>query len=170
MKTSKIFLFFFGILLMSVALTAQPSGGPYGPVQQYYEIPDVPGAIYFVSPDGDARVSGLSLESPTTIETAIEKAVSGDAVVLRGGTYRTGNLTFNQHIVIQPYQDEHPVLKGTKIADTWEKAVENLWVTNWPHLFPGNPESWWPREREERFTPLHRLNNNDIFIDRRYLQ
>ncbi|UCE08075.1 MAG: hypothetical protein JSW07_08620, partial [bacterium] len=28
---------FFGIL----PLTAQPSGGPYGPIQQVYEIPDV---------------------------------------------------------------------------------------------------------------------------------
>jgi hypothetical protein len=170
MKTSKIFLFFFGILLMNVALTAQPSGGPYGPVQQYYEIPDVPGAIYFVSPDGDARVSGLPLESPTTIETAIEKAVSGDAVVLRGGTYRTGNLTFNQHIVIQPYQDEYPVMKGTQVADDWQQAGEGLWATHWEHLFPGKPESWWRREREERYTPLHRFNNDGIFIDGRYLQ
>jgi hypothetical protein len=159
-----------GITFLTLNLFAQPSGGPYGPVQQYYEIPDVTGAIYFVSPDGDAGVSGLSSETPTTIESAIEKAVSGDAVVLRGGTYRTGNLTFNQRIVIQPYQDEHPVLKGTQVADDWQQAGERLWVTNWQHLFPGIPESWWRREREERFTPLHRFNNDGIFIDGKYLQ
>ncbi len=172
MKNSgfSLFLLFFGIFLIHSNLRAQPSDGPYGPVQQYYELPDVPGSVYFVSPEGDAGASGLTPEAPTTIESAIVRAVSGDAIVLRGGIYRTGNLTFNQRIVIQPYQDEHPVLKGTQVADDWQQAGEGLWVTNWKHLFPGQPESWWRREREERFTPLHRFNNDGIFIDGKYLQ
>jgi hypothetical protein len=62
------------------------------------------------------------------------------------------------------------VLKGTQVADDWQQAGEGLWVTNWEHLFPGQPESWWRREREERFTPLHRFNNDGIFIDGQYLQ
>lgn len=172
MKNVKVILFFVfsGIFFTHTALFAQPSGGPYGPVQQYYELPDVPGSIYFVSPNGDAGVSGLTLNKPTTIESAIVRAVSGDAIVMRGGTYRTGNLTFNQRIVIQPYQNEQPVLKGTQVASNWQQAGEGLWVTNWKHLFPGQPESWWRREREERFTPLHRFNNDGIFIDGLYLQ
>ncbi len=159
-----------GILLISQNLWSQPSGGPYGPIRQYYELPDVPGSIWYVAPNGDAGVSGLTLDAPTTIESAIVRAVSGDAIVLRGGVYRTGNLTFNQRIVIQPYQDEHPVLKGTQVADNWQQAGEGMWVTHWKHLFPGKPEAWWNRQRNERFTPMHRFNNDGIFIDGEYLQ
>ena len=172
MKNEKftLLLLFSGLIFIPLNLFAQPSGGPYGPVQQYYEVPDVPGSVFYVSPDGDSNADGVSAEAPTTIESAVEKAITGDAIILRGGTYRTGNLVFNQHIVLQPYRDEHPVLKGTKIASNWEKTGENLWVINWPYLFPGKPKSWWRREREERFTPLHRFNNDGIFINGNYLQ
>lgn len=157
-------------LLSSVALLAQPSGGPYGPTRKNYEIPKVPGTVYYVSPDGKAQAAGKTVDAPTTLEAAVEKAVSGDAIILRGGIYRTGDLVFNQQITIQPYRDEHPVLKGTKIADNWQKAGENLWATTWETLFPGQPESWWRKEREEKFTPLHRFNNDGIFINGNYLQ
>jgi hypothetical protein len=96
-------------LISSLALMAQPTGGPYGPTQRNYELPKVTGKIYYVSPDGKAQSAGNTADTPTTIESAVEKAVSGDAIVMRGGTYRSGDLTFNQAITIQPYRDEHPV-------------------------------------------------------------
>ena len=44
-----------GLLLGAVApLGAQPSGGPYGPVQQTYEVPRAP-HVYYVAPDGGRR-------------------------------------------------------------------------------------------------------------------
>ena len=89
---------------------------------------------------------------------------------MRGGIYRTGNLTFNQGIIIQPYLDEKPVLNGTLVADSWTKVADSLWVTDWKHLFPAGPEDWWNRERNEQFTPLHRFNNDAVFIDGQYLQ
>ena len=171
MKNMKISLLFSVLLMFAfVQANAQPTGGPYGPTQLYYELPNVKGTIYYVSPDGNAGSAGTSVNSPTTIEAAIVKAVSGDAIVMRGGVYRTGNLTFNQGITIQPYQNEYPVLKGTRVADKWKKTVEGAWVTNWSYLFPGRPEDWWRREREEKSTPLHRFNNDGIFIDGKYLQ
>lgn len=173
MKNSRntvLLLLFAGMIFTTLNLFAQPSGGPYGPVQKYYELPDVPGIIYYVSPNGNSGAAGRTAEAPTTIESAVEKAVSGDAIIMRGGTYRAGNLTFNQRIVIQPYQDEHPVLKGTLVADNWQQAGNGQWVTQWEHLFPGVPEAWWNRERNERFTPMHRFNNDGIFIDGQYLQ
>lgn len=142
----------------------------FGPRAQTYELPVVPGVTYYVSPDGNLSSDGLSPDSPTTIEAAIVKVVSGDAIIMRGGTYRTGNLIFNQGIVIQPYRDEKPVLKGTLVAQSWTKVSDTLWVTEWEHLFPAGPESWWNRQRNERFTPLHRFNNDAVFIDGRFLQ
>ena len=101
---------FNGFLLMclftfSSVTYSQPSGGPYGPIPQKYELPKVTGKIYFAAPDGKADQSGESISNPTTIESAIAKVKTGDAIILRGGTYRTGNLLLNQGITIQPYRE-----------------------------------------------------------------
>ena len=105
------------------------------------------------------------IQQPTTIEAAIERVVTGDAVILRGGVYRTGGLVLNQGITLQPYAGERPILKGTQVATKWEPLRSNLWRTKWTHLFPSAPQSWWRRERELMRTPLHRFNNDMVFVD-----
>ena len=90
-----------GILLCSLSVIAQPSGGPYGPMRQTYDLPDVTGKIYYVAPDGKAENSGEKLTKPTTLEKAISLVKTGDAIVMRGGIYRTGDLLLNQGITIQ---------------------------------------------------------------------
>lgn len=142
----------------------------YGPIDQVYELPQTAGTIYYVAPDGDPTADGLSLDKPTSIEAAIERVVTGDAIVMRGGEYRTGNLEFNQGITIQPYNDEKPVIKGCLIADNWQQDADGLWFTEWEYLFPGVPESWWVRQWNEKNTPLHRFNNDAVFIDGQLLQ
>jgi hypothetical protein len=148
---------------------AQPSGGPYGPVQRSYEIPDAAAHVYFVSPDGKSDANGASVDTPTTLEVAIERAASGDAIILRGGTYRSGNLKFNQQIAMQPYKDERPILKGTRVADQWQRLGNGLWRTKWDTLFPSAPQDWWRRERESARTPLYKFNNDMVFIDGKLL-
>jgi hypothetical protein len=142
----------------------------YGPVEQTYQLPDVSGNIYYVSPDGNASAEGLELDQPTVIEKAFANVKSGDAIILRGGIYRTGNLTFNQGITMQPYRDEKPVLNGSLVADSWSQVEDGLWVTNWEKLFPAGAEDWWNRERNEKRTPMHRFNNDGVFIDGQFLQ
>jgi len=159
-----------GLVFLSISTIAQPSGGPYGPIHQKYELPDVNGTIYYVAPNGLADNSGESLDKPTTIETAIEKVATGDAIVMRGGTYRTGNLILNQGITIQPYQDEKPIIKGTYVATEWQDLGNGLWTTHWDHLFPSKPQDWWRRNREGKKTPQHRFNNDMVFVNGRYLQ
>ena len=180
---NKLNYFFRAGVLASIAIISFACSSPvetyqgpvkdksfYGPQAQVYELPSVPGKIYYVSPDADVNADGLSIETPTTIEVAISKVVSGDAIVMRGGVYRTGNLTFNQGITIQPYRDEQPVLNGTLIAADWSKTADGAWVTKWDYLFPGAPESWWNRQHEEKFTPLHRFNNDGIVVDGKFLE
>ncbi|MGA3070777.1 MAG: right-handed parallel beta-helix repeat-containing protein [Terracidiphilus sp.] len=159
------FLLFFFVAGLGYA---QPSGGPYGPIDQRYELPNAgpnAGKVYFVAPDGKSDAAGVELAQPTTIEAAMERVVTGDAIVLRGGIYRTGGLVLNQGITIQPYEDEHPVLKGTWIATEWEALPNNVWRTPWSHLFPAEPLPWWNRSREGMKTPLHRFNNDMVFVD-----
>lgn len=148
---------------------AQPSGGPYGPVPQRYAVPKA-AHVYFVAPDGKADSAGASISEPTTIESAIARVVTGDAIVMRGGTYRTGDLQLNQGITIQPYLDEVPVLKGTRVAGEWQALPNNVWRTTWATLFPAAPLGWWHADREAMLTPLHRFNNDMVFIDGEALQ
>ena len=158
------------ILLASPVTQAQPSGGPYGPIPQRYEVPKGAAHVYYVAPDGQADATGMSLDKPTTIEHAIDQVVTGDAIILRGGTYRTGGLQLNQGITMQPYLDEQPVLKGTRVATKWETLRGHVWRTAWSTLFPSRPLDWWFRPREIMRTPLHRFNNDMVFVDGRFLQ
>jgi parallel beta-helix repeat protein len=160
----------FCMFFISFSLKANPSGGPYGPIRQTYDLPKVKGKIYYVAPDGKADNKGEILAKPTTLEKAIEKVVAGDAIVMRGGTYRTGELILNQGIIIQPYLDEKPVLKGTYIANQWQDLGGGLWKTSWTRLFPAKPDDWWWREWGGRTTPLHRFNNDMVFVDGKFLQ
>jgi len=144
---------------------AQPSGGPYGPQPQTYEVPKNASHVYYVAPDAPADGSGASLAEPASLANAIAQAVTNDAIILRGGTYRTGGLQLNQGIILQPYGDEKPVLKGTLVAGKWEAQGNGLWRTAWATLFPMKPQDWWRRNREGRKTPLWLFNNDMVFID-----
>lgn len=156
-------------VLFASTAQAQPSGGPYGPTGQRYEVPTA-GRVYYVAPDGRAEAAGTALGAPTTLESAMTRVTTGDAVILRGGVYRTGNLVLNQGITLQPYADEQPILKGTRVAEQWEAVGNNVWRTSWRTLFPSAPLPWWRREREEARTPLHRFNNDMVFVDGEFLQ
>jgi hypothetical protein len=158
------FLLFLLLLLAPLPGWAQPSGGPYGPIPQTYPLPRAV-HVYYVAPDGKADAAGTTLAEPTTLEAAIEKVVSGDAIVMRGGTYRTGGLRLNQGITWQPYGDERPVLKGTRVATEWTALRNKVWRTSWKTLFPAKPLGWWQRGREGMRTPLHRFNNDMVFVD-----
>jgi hypothetical protein len=173
MKPVNLLMCFCAVLLFcSCAQLPKKSvlaGGPYGPFRQRYELPTDTGKVYYVSPDGNADESGLTLKRPTTIKEAIKRVVTGDAIVMRGGVYRTGGLQLNQGITIQPYADEQPIFKGTFVADKWERKSSGLWKTTWQRLFPAKPADWWRQDRN-RQTPLHRFNNDMVFVEGRFLQ
>lgn len=154
----------------AAVLFAQPSGGPYGPVQRHYELPAT-GRIWFVAPTGQPPATGSRLTEPTDLATALAQAATGETIVLRGGLYRTGGLRFNQGITLQPYADERPVLTGTEVAVTWEVAGEGRWRTRWTRLFPAAPADWWPRnERNLSRSPLCLFNDDMVFVDDQLLR
>jgi hypothetical protein len=157
---------FLCVIFSSLPVIAQPSGGPYGPIWQTYDLPESGGKIYYVAPDGQAEESGEKLAQPTTLAAAIERVETGNTIVMRGGVYRTGDLKLNQGITIQPYARENPVLRGTKIATQWQSLNNGLWKTSWSRLFPSKPADWW---RPRRSTPLYLFNNDMVFVDGKLL-
>jgi hypothetical protein len=166
--TTVTLLSLFLFLAVSTA-GAQPSGGPYGPVPRHYDLPDA-NALIFVAPDGDPVSEGNSIEAPTTLESAMASASTGDAIILRGGTYRTGSLRLNQGITIQPYAAEVPVIVGTLPATDWEPLADGRWRTYWDRLFPAAPADWWRAEHHLKATPMHRFHYDMVFVgDQRLL-
>jgi hypothetical protein len=56
------------------------------------------------------------------------------------------------------------------VAASWQPLRNGLWKTSWTTLFPAKPLGWWQRDREGMRTPLHRFNNDMVFVDGRLLQ
>jgi len=162
-----LFIFMTGVV---IPISAQPSGGPYGPIGRDYLLPENIKTVYYVAPDAEKKSPGKTPDQPTCLEAAINRVRTGEAIVMRGGIYRTGDLIFNQGIIIQPYKNEIPILKGTLIADQWEDLGNGLWQTEWSHLFPAEPAEWWNRRRNIAQTPLHRFNNDMVFVDGAFIQ
>lgn len=48
-------LFLFAATLLCSTMLAQPSGGPYGPLRQKYDLPKVKGKTFYVAVDGKKR-------------------------------------------------------------------------------------------------------------------
>ena len=62
------------------------------------------------------------------------------------------------------------MLKGTRVASEWRALRNNVWRTSWKTLFPASPLGWWQRDREGMRTPLHRFNNDMVFVDGQLLK
>jgi parallel beta-helix repeat protein len=75
-----------------------------------------PANVYYVAPTGDG--TACSLNAPCDLADGLNQAGAGDAVVLRGGTYYTGDIDLPRSgsqgapIVIRGYDGETAVLDG----------------------------------------------------------
>ena len=82
-------------------------------------------ATYYVSPTGSDSGAG-SLSAPyKSIQVAVDKAVAGDSIFLRGGTYSpTKNIqikksgTSSSRITLAAYQSEIPIIDGEALTGT----------------------------------------------------
>ncbi|KAF2125632.1 polysaccharide lyase family 9 protein [Dothidotthia symphoricarpi CBS 119687] len=88
-------------------------------------LPSVLGATIYVAPTGSDSAAG-SLAAPLkSIQTAVNKAVAGDTIFLRGGTYAlTTNIQIKKSgtsaapITLSAYQTEVPILDGEALTGT----------------------------------------------------
>ena len=98
------------------------------------------GATYYVAPNGNDNNSGTFLESPfRTIQKAVSRAVAGDTVLVRGGTYReqvemNAAGTADKVITVAAYGQEVPVIKGSEVVTGWAPHGGAIWKkSGWPH-------------------------------------
>lgn len=96
---------------------------------------------YYVATNGNDSNSGTSLSSPfKTIQRAMNRAVAGDTVLIRGGTYReqvevtVSGGTATNPIYVSAYSTELPVIKGSDVVPGWVLHSGAIWKkTGWPH-------------------------------------
>lgn len=96
---------------------------------------------YYVSTSGKDTNSGTSLSYPfRTIQRAVDKAIAGDTINIRGGTYREsvsiyrGGGSAGRYVTIQAYGSEKPVVKGSVLVTGWTLHSGKIWKkTNWQH-------------------------------------
>ena len=108
---------------------------------------------------------------PTTLESAIARVVTGDAIVLRGGRlpHRRTPAQPGDHAAAVRGRAADPEghaggrRPGRPCATTCGRRPGST-------LFPARPLGWWQRDREGMRTPLHRFNNDMVFVDGRMLQ
>ncbi len=95
----------------------------------------VPSRAYFVSPGGRDSNRGTQASPWRTIEKAINSAPGGSTVVLRGGTYREGNLIVGKKLTFQPYPHEKVWIKGSLNIEDWDRDGALWRKDNWNHWF-----------------------------------
>ncbi|KZM23614.1 uncharacterized protein EKO05_0003428 [Ascochyta rabiei] len=88
-------------------------------------IPCVLCATYYVAPTGSDTASGTLAAPYKSIQVAVDKAVAGDSILLRGGTYApTKNIqikksgTSSARITLAAYQTEVPIVDGEALTGT----------------------------------------------------
>ena len=95
---------------------------------------------YYVATTGNDGNAGTSVDSPfRTIQYAMGKAVAGDTVLVRGGTYReqvevSAGGTADKPITVSGYAGEVPIIKGSDIVTGWTQYSATIWKkTAWPY-------------------------------------
>jgi len=115
----------------------------------------IPPAIgsFYVSPTGSG--SACTLASPCSLNEGLNQANPGDEVVLRGGTYRQGNISLPRSgaaaapIVIRAHTNEKPILDGSDPqVFSWVHIGTGVYRTTVnapdPHLVMANGERLYP--------------------------
>lgn len=116
-------------------------------------IPSAWSATYYVANSGNDASSGTTLSSPfKTVQKAMNVAVGGDTVYVRGGTYREevsvtrGGGSAGKYVNLFAYNNEVPVIKGSELVTGWVKHSGNIWkktgwVTNSQQVFTANKDT-----------------------------
>jgi parallel beta-helix repeat protein len=103
-----------------------PTGAPTAPpvaLSDAVPLPDtgypVPAGARVAAPGG--RGAACTVADPCALSTALSGAAAGATVVLRGGTYRTGDLVVRKRLTVQPYPHERAWLKGSSEVGGWRR-------------------------------------------------
>ncbi len=90
----------------------------------------------YVAPWGTDGAPGTRAQPVQTVRHAVWRARSGDAVILRGGTYRENVQIFGKAVAISSAVGERAVFDGTTPLTDWQRSDDDWFVDGWPRQFP----------------------------------
>jgi hypothetical protein len=87
-----------------------------------YSLGSLSGTVRYVATNGSDTSGTGSVSAPyATLSKAVSVATANDSVVVRGGTYRQGNVSIStsKTLKIMAYPGEIPVFNGAQVASGW---------------------------------------------------
>jgi len=100
-------------------------------------------AEFYVAPDGNDANPGTRTKPFATLQAAVNTLRPGDALLIRGGTYRETVVfprsgTAEQPITLKPYRGEKVIVSGCEPVTGWTRHEGNIWKAAMPWtLGPG---------------------------------
>lgn len=121
-------------------LDASQARGPAGAATIGTTRYPVPSNALFVSPNGTASAEGTKDSPLASVQAAIDRAVTGATVVLRGGTYHeTITIPSNKRLTLQSYPGEAVWFDGSSPVTNWRQSGSVWEATGWNHVFDSSP-------------------------------
>lgn len=108
----------------------------------------VPAGAIYVSPSGTDTAAGSEAAPLLTLAAAVQKAVAGDTIVLRAGTYNESVSIpeSKPNLTVMAYPHEAVWLDGSIPVTNWTETGSTWTATGWNHFFantldgiPDNP-------------------------------
>ncbi|MDB5166663.1 MAG: hypothetical protein JWM37_735 [Candidatus Saccharibacteria bacterium] len=103
--------------------TTSPVGSSSGPGAHLpisYSLSSLTGTVRYVATNGSDTNPGSAKAPFATLSKAISASAANDSIVVRGGTYRIGNLAVSKSLKIYAYPGEIPVFNGAQsFASGW---------------------------------------------------
>lgn len=162
--------------IVKISFTDPDGGGLNGYIEidsittrQDVSIPSVVNNSIYVSPIGNRN--SCTLGSPCSLNTGLGKAVSGDEVILRGGSYFEGNFALTKsNISIKAYNGETAILNGSDNSSfTWTNEGNGVYSTTLniadPHMVVGDGKRLFPYENLDSLEVLARDNIPGFYLD-----
>ncbi len=92
------------------------SAGAHLPIS--YNLSSLTGTVRYMATNGSDSNAGTAAAPYATLSKAYSASAAGDTIVVRGGTYRQGNLTFTKAVKVIAYPGEIPVFNGAQTASS----------------------------------------------------
>jgi len=131
---------------------------------------------HHVSTTGDDAASGAADAPLRTIQQAANRAMPGDVITVREGTYREridpprGGESDDKRIIYQAAPGAKVVIKGSEVVKGWEKVAHDTWKVVLPNSFFGGFNPYADEIRGDWFHPLKRKHHTgSVYLNGHWL-
>jgi len=114
---------------------------------------------------GNDTADGSAAKPMRTIQAAAGRALPGDVITVREGTYREridpprGGESDDKRIIYQAAPGEQVAIKGSELVKGWDKVAHDTWTVVLPNTFFGGFNPYADLIRGDWFNPEGRRNH-----------